>query len=255
MDFAQGDPRYLKPAIDATDSQHLLRALVKDYRFLADLNASCVQSSVAGSTIDVLRIIAQVVGSDGQNVGMVGADPSRTDGVRRAAREPCCDHVRRGRWLRRDGPLSIHPADGLPSELLLWDGSRPGRGARAVQPHRRRLLRAAECQPWDSTNSVDFSYEFALLVETWSAAGAQEAPNNFKPWRRRRRMRWRGWRHRRSRCVTGGGERGGGDTDTGGVATAGLHVSCARPAVKLEPPPPSCAPPPQIGLNAKPESV
>jgi hypothetical protein len=129
--------------------QRCLQFLAERYIYIASLlarlaHASCVQSSVAGSTIDVLRIIAQVVGSDGQNVGMVGADPSRTDGVRRAAREPCCDHVRRGRWLRRDGPLSIHPADGLPSELLLWDGSRPGRGARAVQPHRRRLLRAAD---------------------------------------------------------------------------------------------------------------
>ena len=166
--------------------QRCLQFLAERYIYIASLlarlaHASCVQSSVAGSTIDVLRIIAQVVGSNGQNVGMVGADPSRTDGVRRAAREPCCDHVRRGRWLRRDGPLSIHPADGpqrAPS--LGWEPTRPGCSCSSATS--AEATTSCGCQPRDSTNSVDFSYEFALLVETWSAAGAQEAPNNFKPW-------------------------------------------------------------------------
>jgi hypothetical protein len=77
MDYPVGDARYLKPSVDATDAQHLLRAMVKDYRLLASLNASCAQASAAGS--GELRIVAHLVGGDGQNVGEVGADPARTD--------------------------------------------------------------------------------------------------------------------------------------------------------------------------------
>ena len=71
MDFGSSDTRYLAPAIDATDTQHLLSATVKQYRLLASLNASCVGVEAANGAQgrEELRVVARLVGGDGQNAG------------------------------------------------------------------------------------------------------------------------------------------------------------------------------------------
>ena len=73
------DPRYAQPAITGLDTQHLLYATVKKHRFLAAMDASCVESSTVGSGAQDMHVVVQLSGGDGQNAAPVDADPAFTD--------------------------------------------------------------------------------------------------------------------------------------------------------------------------------
>ena len=53
----------------------------------------------------------------------------------------------------------------------------------------------------------------------------------------------------------GGGEYGGCVGGTDGDQGGATQVSVILPSMKLEPPPSSCAPPPQMGLKENPDAV
>ena len=73
------DARHERPAVTAYDSLHVLYANVKKHRFLSHMEASCVDSSVAGSASQELHVAVDLKGGDGQNAQTVNADPTFTD--------------------------------------------------------------------------------------------------------------------------------------------------------------------------------
>jgi hypothetical protein len=166
--FATTGPRYQAARIDATDSQHLLSAVVKDYRLLTDLNASCVESSVAGSANRELRIVTRLVGGDGQNGATVGADPARTDVFAELRVSPAAAAFEVGVGT---AVTDRDPAGGFADGGALMKLAHIGGGY-----YELRL------QPRDVSSSVSYAYQFALLIETRTAAGAQESPKMNKPW-------------------------------------------------------------------------
>ena len=178
MDFGQSDPRYLAVLVDATDTQHLLSASVKNYRLLANLNASCTDSSVPGSANREVRIVARLVGGDGQNAGTVGADPLRTDVFAELRVSPAAADFEVNVGSVVTGRM---PAAGFPDSS--FSGMGPDQSGSLMQfLHIGSGYYELRMQPQDASNAVEFSYEFALLVETKTAALAQYDPGSFKPW-------------------------------------------------------------------------
>ena len=99
------DARHERPAVTAYDSLHLLYATVKKHRFLSHMEASCVDSSVAGSASQELHVAVDLKGGDGQNAQTVNADPTFTDVFLEMrispAPEPFALRLLRARALRR----------------------------------------------------------------------------------------------------------------------------------------------------------
>ena len=60
------DPRHQRPAVTGLDTQHLLYATVKKHRFLAEMAATCLRSSVVGSTAEEAHVRVQLMGGRAQ---------------------------------------------------------------------------------------------------------------------------------------------------------------------------------------------
>ncbi|KAL1519836.1 hypothetical protein AB1Y20_023340 [Prymnesium parvum] len=178
MDFGVGDPRYLAPKVDSTDNEHLLAASVKKYRLLADMDASCTFSSFTGSTNQELLVVARVVGGDGQNTGTVGADPARTDVLAELRISPSANffNVSVGALVHSRAPSSGYPAStysGMGSDQI---------GILTRLAHRSDGDYELRLQPQDESNSVEFRYEIALMVETKASADVASTALRSKPW-------------------------------------------------------------------------
>ncbi|KAL1499209.1 hypothetical protein AB1Y20_013717 [Prymnesium parvum] len=176
MAFGFGDPRYLSPAVDATDTQHLLSAFVKEYRLLAGLNASCVTAPDSESSDQDLRLTAWLVGGDGQNSATVGANPVYTDvfAELRVSPAPISYTVHVGSLV-----TSRDPANGFPDSARL---SADQSGVLMQLEHVGEGYYVLQLRPHRSNESAVFEFEIALLVETRTPALVQSTPASFKPW-------------------------------------------------------------------------
>ena len=163
---SQAEPRHLKAAVTAVDTQHLLYSTVKKHRLLTDMNVTCTPPAVPGGAEGLLASMV-IVGGAGQNEATVGADPSVTDVFLElradSASGSSAVSVTVGTVVSsREPPGGYPPVTGLSSvqEGLL---------IRAV--HQGGGLYQMALQPADAVGAPPFHYELALIVETQTAAG------------------------------------------------------------------------------------
>ena len=167
------DPRYGRPAVTGLDTQHLLYATVKKYRFLTGFTATCEASAVAGSTAQDLRVAVQLAGGDGQNAATVSAEPAFTDVFFELRISPTPVPFA---FDFTSGTLaaSKEPAGGFTGGVgsgLAVQASSSGSGTFE-----------ARLQPQGGYASGSGSYQIALVVETKTASGSKSVPSSYKAW-------------------------------------------------------------------------
>ena len=167
------DPRYGRPAITGLDTQHLLYATVKKYRFLTSMSASCGYSSVAGSAAQDMYAVVQLSGGDGQNAASIDASPTFTDVYfeLRISPEPSpfVFDISLGALAE-----SKYPAAGFTGGV--------GRGFVVQATSIGNGSYAARLQPRGGYSSGSASFQIAAIVETMTASGSKEVPASYKAW-------------------------------------------------------------------------
>ena len=174
------DARYLKPAVNAMDTQHLLYATVKKQRLLANMSAVCARSSVQGSWMSDAHVIMRVVGGNGQNKATVGADPSTTKVFVEMRVDPAPAFGLQLNITSGSLVTSRVPAGGYPPSPGLNESTQMGALIQAQYIGNAEY--EVRFQPFEPTHLMSFSYEFAVIVETNTLSGDSYLPESYKAW-------------------------------------------------------------------------
>ena len=186
------DARFLQPEIESNDPVLLLRASVKKQRLVTSVDAHCTFSTSGEARQDV-RVVVRVVGGQGQRLSTVGADDQLTQVIIEARTHPSPSnetyHVNVGEQIMYGSSTRGFTSYATPNSSSFTESafnSMPsGQHAAVFKMQRINAQGDFELrfQPIHDDNTTDFTYQFAMTVETRATTNVEPyVPQSFQPY-------------------------------------------------------------------------